>query len=932
MELGVPASRRAPCATSSLPDMKARAVAPLVLIGLLWPLSGSVAGQGREIAVPRFPIEASPVELSGEVRPREYVGVVGREAAWLGFETGEAEVWLHPLKAVRDLHLAFRIPEYVDPVEGRDVARTVTVRPAVTTITYAHAAFTVKQHILAPLDRPGILLLLEVETVRPLEILVRFRPALQYAWPAGLGGQYVRWDAERVAFVLSESIQERNVILGSPWAAEASAHPAHRLSEAPSIFTIPVEAARARREFIPVAVAGGPVSREEAWEAYRGLLEDAEGLYRERREHALRLLEETVRLESPDPELDRALQWAKLNLDEQMVCNPELGCGLVAGWGPSGTSARPGFGWFFGGDAAINTLAMDVIGQWEAVAQGLAFLARYRREDGKIPHEISQAAAHIPWFEAYPYAYYHADTTPYWILAAWNHWLASGDDAWLRELWPAVREAYAWCLTAETDGDGIIENTVGGLGAVEVGDLGAELHQDIYLAAVWIEALEAVSELAGHLGETGLVAEADSIRRLARETLNGRYWREDEGHHAFGILTSGGTNDNLTAWPATAAAFGLLDGERADRTLAKLATDSISSDWGARMLSTGSELYDPLHYNAGTVWPFVTGWVSWAQYRYRRPWAGYPLVDAVKRITFDWARGRHAELFSGALYRPLDAAVPHQFFATSMLVTPLLRGMLGWRPDAPRGRAELAPQLPPGWPELAVRNLGVGTSRLGVRFEQRPAGGPGAGAEAGPEGRGRLSARLTLEGPPLRLSYRPSLPPGAREIRAEVNGGSVAVEPEPGLHDVGVELELELGAEPTEVTLSWAGGLAVSPPRHELVPGQESTGLRVVDYRAEGDGWALVVEGEATGTYTLGLHGPGARVASVQAADAGPGAGEARVELAGGVDDDPTDSGARRTVDAEGTAAARPGTRVLRLAFPEGEGRRLLRVRLIPAP
>ena len=97
----------------------------------------------------------------------------------------------------------------------------------------------------------------------------------------------------------------------------------------------------------------------------------------------------------------------------------------------------------------------------------------------------------------------------------------------------------------------------------------------------------------------------------------------------------------------------------------------------------------------GTVWPFVTGFAAWAQYRYRRPWAGFHLMDAVRQMTFDWSLGRHGELFSGTFYQPLDQTVPHQFFATSMLATPLLRGVFGWEPDAPRGRARLAPQLPP---------------------------------------------------------------------------------------------------------------------------------------------------------------------------------------------------------------------------------------------
>jgi hypothetical protein len=63
-----------------------------------------------------------------------------------------------------------------------------------------------------------------------------------------------------------------------------------------------------------------------------------------------------------------------------------------------------------------------------------------------------------------------------------------------------IKKAYAWCLTTETDGDGIIENTTGGLGAIEVGAIGERIHQDIYLASVWVAALEAMQEMAASRG------------------------------------------------------------------------------------------------------------------------------------------------------------------------------------------------------------------------------------------------------------------------------------------------------------------------------------------------------------------------------------------------------------------------------------------------
>jgi glycogen debranching enzyme len=821
----------------------------LVRAGLAVALAAPAAAEPPPAPLPtvrRFAVAPSPIGLRGDVRPGQYLGVVGPRSAWLGVETGEAELWVHPLKLASGFHLDFRVPEYEEPVRGRDVARTVEVRPEAATITYSHATFTVREHVLAPLDEAGLLVLLEVDAARPLEIVVGFRAALQYAWPGGLGGQYVFWSDEDRAFVLSESLRKRNAFVGSPWATRGSSHPAHALPDAPSTFTIPIDPARAVLEMVPIAVAAGTGPRAETASAYRRILVRARETYEARRREAEALREGGLRLDTPDDRLDLALEWAKVNLDEQTVCNPDLGCGLVAGWGPSGDGARPGFGWFFGGDAAISSLAMAATGQWAAAADALRFLAKHQRADGKVPHEVSQAAGVVPWFADFPYAYSHADTTPFWLLALWSQWKASGDAALLDELWPAARKAWAWCLPHDTDGDGIIENTTAGLGAIEVGAIGEGLHQDVYLAAVWTRAAGAVAEMAAARGEKSLAAEARALEGKARRSIEGRYWVEGAGHHAFAVLRSGKTNDTLTAWPATAAAFGLLEPARGRRTLEALSAHALTADWGARLLTTASPLYDPTHYNMGAVWPFVTGFAALGHYRYGRPWAGYPLVDALARMAFDWARGRHPELLSGAFYRPLDTAVPQQFFATSMLVSPLVCGLLGFEPDAPAGRARLAPQLPPQWGRAEARGLRVGRARIDVAMERAP---------------GRLRLRLAPSGGPLVLEVRPPLPPGARGATYALDGKRVAPRPEGAL-------EVALRDRARTVEARWAGGLDVEPPLVALEPGSPDRGVRVLDLAAAPDGWRLALEGPAGATATVLLRGE--RPASAEGATLRP--------------------------------------------------------------
>jgi hypothetical protein len=55
--------------------------------------------------------------------------------------------------------------------------------------------------------------------------------------------------------------------------------------------------------------------------------------------------------------------------------------------------------------------------------------------------------------------------------------------------------------------------------------------------------------------------------------------------------------------------------------------------------------------------------------------------------------------------------------------------------------------------------------------------------------------------------------------------------------------------------LHWTGGLRVEPPAVHLEPGQKSEGLRVLDFRYQGDTWILELEGVSGRNYEMRLHG-----------------------------------------------------------------------------
>src|SRR5262249_32008323 len=152
----------------------------------------------------------------------------------------------------------------------------------------------------------------------------------------------------------------------------------------------------------------------------------------------------------------------------------------------SGDSERPGFGWFFGRDALWTALALDSLGDFPSSRTALEFLRKHQREDGKIPHEISQSATLVPWFAEYEYAWKSADATPLYVIAQADYFRASGDRSFLDASWDSIQKAYRFTAATDKDGNGLVENTKVGHGWVEGGAL-YPAHEEIYLQACWIE-------------------------------------------------------------------------------------------------------------------------------------------------------------------------------------------------------------------------------------------------------------------------------------------------------------------------------------------------------------------------------------------------------------------------------------------------------------
>jgi glycogen debranching enzyme len=100
----------------------------------------------------------------------------------------------------------------------------------------------------------------------------------------------------------------------------------------------------------------------------------------------------------------------------------------------------------------------------------------------------------------------------------------------------------------------------------------------------------------------------------------------------------------------------------------------MATDWGTRIISNQSKLYDPLSYHYGSVWPLFTGWASMGAYAYGRPHVGYQALMANALLTYTSSLGYVTELLSGDSISRLVARRIIRFGLKQWLSLPLCAG------------------------------------------------------------------------------------------------------------------------------------------------------------------------------------------------------------------------------------------------------------------
>jgi glycogen debranching enzyme len=471
-------------------------------------------------------------------------------------------------------------------------------------------------------------------------------------------------------------------------------------------------------------IAGSTTSIDDARATYAHLRDGSASSQSDTAREQQEWAEHKLRIKTPDEKVNHALAWSQWALEQAWVCNPSLGCGLVAGYGPSrGLARRPQYAWFFAGDALTSLPALLLSGEFERTRQALEFLLNYQdHQTGMMWHEMSQSAGYVHWTD-YPYMFPHVDVTFLFLETLQTYATITGDADFVRTHWEAISKSYKYCQSLIDPADGLPRVPPGKEGSDEQ----RHPQQELSLAVAWMQASVAYARLARLSGHEELAPAAEAASARAAVAIPIHFWNTSTNYFASGILSDGTAEPEMHLPPD--AAIPLLDEARRAAVLDRIAGPEFQTAWGTRGVGTASPTFDPASYATGSVWAASTANAASELWRAGRAEAAWKVWRSLLPwFTLD-SMGHLHETLSGSAFQPQIESVPEQTWSSALFVSSFLTGAAGL--TAGSGNAHrhlragasvrLGPSRP-GEPEDRARPAFVTASAISVIRRSRAVG------------------------------------------------------------------------------------------------------------------------------------------------------------------------------------------------------------------
>jgi hypothetical protein len=435
-------------------------------------------------------------------------------------------------------------------------------------------------------------------------------------------------------------------------------------------------------------------------------------------EHALR---ETIKFYSravgvteivtPDPLINQGVTWAKVNMLRVMSDYPT---GPAFTNDPSHSSAVVGrdAAWFiYGCDHLLPEFSRHLL---DAFAQR-------QQPNGKILEYYNAVTD-----ERFDDGLNINDDTPLFILAVNHHYRETGDTAYLRQIYPAVRRAARYILSQrDTELDeipadqkrGLVVCTARGTGPQGICSWRNIIDGYTLNGAVTEVNAECAAALraAAHLGEECATPEG---RRDARDfheaaqalttAINTHLLNPETGLYYLTIDLDGNRRTDVTSDELFPVIFRVAPDEVSYRIISRLNSPDFWTPAGIRTVSKDSPDYDPYGQWGlmGGVWPGVTWWYAFAAKAYHPEFMVRALRSSFEHYARDPKKnntvpGQFSEWVDGESLvnrgMRLSPWEPPRFLWAA--VEGVCGVMLG------TGPISLSPLLPGDWQWMGIRRL-----------------------------------------------------------------------------------------------------------------------------------------------------------------------------------------------------------------------------------
>ena len=333
---------------------------------------------------------------------------------------------------------------------------------------------------------------------------------------------------------------------------------------------------------------------------------DGQELLQQRKRRINNLITKFNPVESNLPELDKALDWITITMDE--LITEQQGNGIYAG--------LPWFNEYWGRDMFISMPgACLVTGQFDVAKAILRDFAKLQDVDpasetyGRIPNRANLEGI----------LYNTTDGTPRFVIQAFELAKYSGDTDFLTEIYPAIKRSIDASIANYIDENGYLTHADAdtwmdvkrnGIPGSPRGNRANDIQ------ALWYEQLVAGSNIAAIMDDPGSAESWSGLAQVLASRFENDFCNK-ESNMIYDHLNSDGSADTQFR-PNQLYCFDLVNDDDFKQKVTRRTWEELVYPWGVASLAQWDEQFHPQHenwhyyhkddaYHNGTIWLWNNG-------------------------------------------------------------------------------------------------------------------------------------------------------------------------------------------------------------------------------------------------------------------------------------------------------------------------------------